>query len=204
MNCRTASLLLIWVLIPFSIAAADDWSEIDLVNPSFEKGEAFPDGWVLLKGNTIRRSHPSVIAWDKEFARTGERSIYIGKEDIGPIRCRSTQSIPVTPATIYRLQFWVRTTGIGNHATASLTASSSVSGPDGKPWSVTKGFAAGDTPNLEWQNLMLEFTPPDWVKNLTISFSNSTGGRDGRSIEFWFDDISLQQKPETKTSTESE
>jgi len=201
MNCRIAPYLATCLLVSLPMVRADEWTEIALTNPSFESGEGVPDGWTIYKGNTVRRSHPSVIAWDKEFARTGERSVFIRKEDSGPIRWRSQGSIPVTLGHTYRLECWVRSSGSGKYATATLTASSAVSGPDGKPWLVTKEFAAGDTPNPDWHRVSLEFTPPDWVKHFTISFANSMAARDGTAIEFWFDDLSLHEKSHAQAPT---
>jgi len=197
MTCRIAFSFLACLLVATHWAEAGKWTEVSLENPSFETGESFPIGWRLLKGNEPRPSHPSVIAWDKEFVRTGARSVYMRKEDAGPLRFRSTDPISVTPGTIYHLQVWLRTTAFGKYATAAIAAQSTAFGPDGKQWSVSKEYNGGSEQNLEWQSLLLEFTPPDWVKGFLISISNSTSARDGTAIEFWFDDVSLQQRAGT-------
>ncbi len=191
---RIALFLTTSCLVALQGAEVDEWTEVPLNNSSFETGDAFPAGWELMKGNVPRPSHPSVIAWDKEFARTGMRSVYIRKEDAGPIRVRSTASLPVTLGNTYLLKIWIRTSAFGKYATATLTASSSTFGPNGKQWSVSKEYEGGSALNLEWQCLSLEFTPPECVQGFLISFANTTGVRDGTAIEFWFDDLSLQKK----------
>ncbi len=162
-----------------------------VTNPSFETGAGRPDGWEPRQGNTVRPSHGSVLAWDKEFARSGERSLYLRKESIGPLSWRSTVAVAIEPGEHYRLRVWYRIPqGFNSSVRAGVTG---VPQPGQQhPWSTSMGIEPSHDPHHEWQELVMDFEAPETVDRVFISLSNGgSGRRDAEVNEVWFDDVSL-------------
>ncbi len=171
--------------------AEDKWEEIPVPNPSFEEGKILPAQWQALKGNTVRPSTATVLAWDKEFARTGKRSLYIRKLAAGPVRWKCQTPIPVIPGEEYQVRFWYRASP-ANKGSVALTLGSDSKGADGKPWQAGRELPV--TTFEEWQLFAMDFTPPPGVTSVTFFLSNMTDGRTGNPMDLWFDDISFVRK----------
>lgn len=171
--------------------AEQNWEEIPLPNPSFEEGKILPEQWQAIKGNTVRPSTATVLAWDKEFVRTGKRSLYIRKVSSGPVRWRCQTTTPVTPGEDYQVRFWYRASPAVKGSVA-IGVSSGSKGENGKPWEAGRELPV--TVFDEWQLFTMDFTAPPGVTSISFSLSNMSDGRSGNAMDLWFDDISLVRK----------
>lgn len=186
--------LAIGVLAAASIARAEG-DLLEVVNGSFEDGTGQPYGWEPTQGNTVRPSLGSILAWDKEFSRSGGRSLYLRKESIGPLLWRSTHAVSVEPGGHYRLRVWFR---IPPGFNSSLRAG--VSGArqpgEGHPWSTSMAIEPSHDREREWQELVMDFQAPDSVDQIFISLVNGGSGRQAHEVnEVWFDDVSMEAIP---------
>lgn len=195
-----AALVTSLVLAAVSLGqASDNWQPVELPNPSFENGEQLPDGWRALKGNTKRPALESIMAWDLEHARTGQRSLYIRRESSGPIRWSLAEAHPVTPGKRYQVRMWFRTNpGDRGVAGIGVTSRRYLEGTK-KLWETGQTFDVSEMPTTAdsakdgWREAVFEFNPPDSVNEIWIRLSdhNRFPPRGEGPIEIWFDDVSL-------------
>lgn len=164
---------------------------VAVYNQSFEEGRGMPAGWSINQGNQTRPSIGTIFSWDKEFSRTGQRSIYLRKEAIGPTFWRSQSPATVKPGERYTLRVWYR---IPKGYNSSLRAGvSSVRQPGEKePWSNSVEIKPTFKADQEWQEFRLDFETPPTVDKIFVSLANSGSGRkQGEINDVWFDDVEI-------------
>lgn len=188
---RLSGLVVATLLAAGGVFAAAETLEV--FNPSFELGEGWPDGWEPVQGNTVRPSLGSVLAWDKEFSRSGKRSLYLRKESVGPLFWRVTTAVAVEPGGHYRVRVWYRIpAGYNSSLRAGVTGARQPG--EGHPWSTSMGRDASFDPDNEWQEFIMDFQIPETVDQVFISLSNGGSGRtEGEVNEVWFDDVSIER-----------
>lgn len=162
-----------------------EWEALPIPNPSFEEGDRLPDSWRTYQDG------------DAEFARTGNRSLYIKNEGPrhGAWECQSRLSFE--PDATYRASVWycarleklyAKGKGSGRLALLIFGPRQTLDGKDHR-WDMAKGADFSATDN-EWKLLTFEFTPPPEVKSGRIWLWSLLGAGN----ELWFDDFSLEIK----------
>lgn len=186
--------------------ASTSWEQNPLVNASFEAGESLPTGWRALQGNTTSSSLETIMAWDMEFARTGERSIYIRRGATGPLRWSNAEPQAVTPGVTYQLRAWFRVHPANAGAVTLGVRSRRHYADTGRLWEQGHLVKVDHDTQGQWQAITLEFTPPQGVELvwLMLGQSGSWPPRGHGPSEVWFDDVSLwQQQAQLQAETQA-
>ncbi len=181
---------------------AESWEQVDLPNGSFELGENLPTGWRALQGNQREPSTGSVLVWDHEQARTGEKSVYIRRGANGPLRWSTSTAIPVEPGVRYQYRAWFRVNPSNAGAVSIGLQSRRPQPATGRLWETSQLAEVTQDTQGQWQPVVLEFTPPEGVDQLWLRLADQTRWppRSGEGVEIWFDDASLwrQTQPQEK------
>ncbi len=148
-----------------------------LPNPSFEKGDKQPQGWVVWGGKK------NEAAWSDKQAKSGRKSLSVStaaKKD----GCRwiTEEAVKVTPGVEYELTGWIKTLNAGGNCTISIS------------WYSKKGWLSSKRALLinkthDWRLLTLRAKAPEkavCAKIYVGKIRNGTG-------ECWFDDLSFRQ-----------
>lgn len=167
--------LTILLIIPLTAFSAD--RSVEVPNPSFEEGDLLPAGWQPRTSQT-----EAVFIWDREQARTGQRSLYM--RNYGPRwAIWRSEPIAVKENTPYRLTVWARIL-FDSPVSSSRLYLRVRSGR----WTAVEHVTSRQ--HDEWQPYSLDFTTGEGIESLNIELSNLGG----QGTEVWLDDVELVER----------
>ncbi len=154
-----------------------------LANPSFEAGEAAPDGWEWM----VKAGRP-IWSFDEACAWAGGRSIRI-LQDVGHVHGEFRQRVTARPGARYRLRGCIRVAleGTGINSGANLSARQLRAGEILREAPLRPFFVG----RHDWRLWTAEFVAEEGVDEIEVSFDMRDS--DGAA---WFDALELYEVPQ--------